>query len=125
MDAVATTNTAAVTIPGLKVRTPGNGRRVWQVEAREAKEQRAVAKLFCSQLGTAVRDAARSAPRLSVRFVRIGGRKLDPTNLVGAMKHVQDGMADWLGVDDRSDWYHWEWPTQEAGECGVRIELRW
>lgn len=35
-----------------------------------------------------------------VHLVRIGPRRLDTDNLVGALKHVRDEVARWLGVDD-------------------------
>jgi hypothetical protein len=117
---------AVVTIPGVKLKTPGNsghGRGHWAVAARHAKEQRAVARLYCSQLGNEVKAALLAGARLKVRFVRIGGRKMDPTNVVAACKHLIDGMCDWTGVDDSSDWYEWLWPAQESGAVGVRIEL--
>jgi hypothetical protein len=115
---------AVVVIPGVKLKTPGNsGREHWAVIARRTREHRALARLFCSQLGTATRDQLRAAPRLRVRFVRIGGKKMDTSNVVAACKGLQDGLCDWLGVDDGSDWYDWQWPVQESGEVGVRIEL--
>ncbi len=117
---------AVVTIPGLKLKAPGNsghGRGHWAVAARDTKEQRALARLYCAQLGPEVKAALLAAPRLKVRFVRVGGRKMDTTNVVAACKAIQDGMCDWLGVDDGSDWYDWQWPAQESGEVGVRIEL--
>jgi len=113
-----------VTIPGIKLKTPGNGREPWYVAAKRAKEQRGAARLACLTLGREVKDTLLALPALRIRFVRVGGRKMDPTNLVGACKHVQDGLCDWLGVDDSSDWYRWEWPVQESGsDYAVRIEL--
>lgn len=118
---------AVVTVPGVKLKTPGNsghGRGGhWAAAARLAKEHRALARLYCSQLGADVKAALLAGARLKVRFVRVGGRKMDPTNVVAACKHLQDGLCDWLGVDDKSDWYDWQWPGQEPGEHGVRIEL--
>lgn len=112
-----------VTIPGVKLKTEGNRREHWAVAARRAKEHRSLARLFCSQVGTATRDRLRDAPRLRVRFVRIGGKRMDRTNLVSACKNLQDGVCEWLGVDDGSDWYVWEWPEQESGDHAVRVEL--
>lgn len=112
-----------VTIPGVRVKTPGNTRAAWQVEYRRAKSERELAKAYVLALPAETLKRLRGAKRLRVTFVRLGGRKMDRTNLVGAFKHVQDGMCDALGKDDASDWYDWQWPTQEAGECGVRIEL--
>jgi hypothetical protein len=54
----------------------------------------------------------------------MGGRKMDSDNLVGSLKHVRDAVAEWIGVDDGSAWWAWEWPAWEPGKpFGVRIEL--
>ena len=37
---------------------------------------------------------------VTVTLTRLGGRKLDPDNLANSFKHVQDGVAAWLGIDD-------------------------
>lgn len=113
-----------VTIPGLRVTTPGNTRRHWAAERKDAAAQRAAGKLAVLSLGRDALDVLRAAPKIRVRFVRVGGRKMDPTNLVSAFKHCQDGMADAIGIDDGSDRYAWEWPAQEPGAgYAVRIEL--
>ncbi len=112
-----------VIIPDLRVNTPGNSRTHWRVEAKRAKQERLLANLACSQLGSKVKKQLLAAKKLKVTFVRVGMRKLDRTNCVGAMKHCQDGMCDWLGIPDSSDWYEWEWPIQERGDDAVRIIL--
>ena len=48
---------------------------------------------------------------------------MDTPNVVSACKGLVDGVCDWLEVDDKSDWYDWQWPKQESGEYAVRIEL--
>lgn len=121
---MADTLRVVIAIPGLRVKTIGNTRVHWRVEAKEAREQRALTIMHCRMIGNNVRDQLRAAKSLKVKFVRIGGRKLDKTNCVGAFKHVQDSLCEWIGVDDSSDWYDWQWPTQESGDgYSVRIEL--
>lgn len=99
--------------------------RQWQARNRRAgaawKAVRAVVRLD---------DLAPYAERLqaggsvAIRFVRLGGRELDPmVNLPSAMKGVEDAFAYLLGVDDRSPLWR---PScgQEAGErVGVRVEI--
>ncbi len=116
-------STFVVILPGVKLKTPTNRRDHWAIGGRRSREERALARMLCSMLGPKVRDELRAAPRLKVKFVRVGGRKMDTTNIVAAIKALIDGMCDWLGVDDKSDWYDWQWPTQEKGEASVRIEL--
>jgi len=62
-----------------------------------------------------------------VTLIRIAPRRLDPSNLVGALKHVQDGVADWIGVDDKHDKivkYEYKQECGEPKQYAVRIEIR-
>ncbi len=112
-----------VILPGVKLKTPTNRREHWSIGGRRSREERGLARLLCAQLGPKVRDELRAAPRLKVKFVRVGGHRMDTTNIVAACKAIQDGLCDWLEIPDSSDWYEWQWPTQEKGEASVRIEL--
>ena len=116
--------TVVVTIPGLQLKSPGNRLEHWRARSRRANSQKDVVRFHLLALGRGVRDRLAAAPRLAVRFVRVGGRKMDSDNLVAALKHCRDALADWLQIDDGSDWYDWRWPTQEPGSgYAVRIEL--
>lgn len=113
-----------IEIPGLRVNTVGNNRVHWRQEAKTAREHRLATQAACSHVSKEARERLLQAKRLRVKYVRIGVRKLDMTNCVGAFKHVQDQMAAWLGVDDKSEWYSWQWPDQVKDKTyGVRIEL--
>ena len=114
-----------VTIPGVRLKTPNNsGRGHWAEIARRTREHRGLARIYLSQLGGEVKADLLASPRLGVRIVRVGGRKMDIPNILAARKGLIDGLADWLGVDDKSDWYDWRMPTQEPGaEYAVRFEL--
>lgn len=63
-----------------------------------------------------------------VELTRIAPRMLDAhDNLPAALKHVTDGIADWLGVDDRDERVTWLQPKQERGAPGqyaVRVVVR-
>jgi hypothetical protein len=62
----------------------------------------------------------------TVVLTRIAPRRLDPSNLVGALKHVQDGFADWIGVDDKHDHivkYEYKQEKGAPKTCAVRIEI--
>lgn len=113
-----------VTVPGLILVNPLNGSwGHWSTKSKRRREQKTLTRLYLSQLGARTREALAAAPALRVRFVRVGGRKMDSDGLVAALKAPRDAVAEWLGVDDGSDWYVWEWPGQEAGAVGVRIEM--
>jgi hypothetical protein len=116
--------TAVVTIPGLALKTPGNRREHWRAVAARARVEKDLTRLALLALGRDVRDRLRAAPRLRVRFVKTGGRKCDSDNLVAALKHVRDALAESFARDDGDDWFEWVWPGQEpGGPAGVRIEL--
>lgn len=111
----------------VRTRTPGNTRRAWQMDWREAKRQRetaaSAAKLALAKLSEAEKLAFFAAPAVVVQVTRFGSRRLDPQNVFGAVKHVIDGVADALGVDDGNEWYDWRLPKQEKGSPMVRVEL--
>jgi hypothetical protein len=66
------------------------------------------------------------APPLVVQLTRLESTQhADDDNAVAALKHVRDGVADWLGVDDGvAGGVLWAY-AQEAtpGRFGVRIEV--
>lgn len=64
-------------------------------------------------------------PPCSVRLTRIAPDALDVTdNNPAALKHVIDGVADWLGINDRSPTVTWECCQEQRAQYGVRIEVR-
>jgi hypothetical protein len=100
----------------LRTRTPGNGRRHWAVDAKEAREQRNVSKLF-------VRGTSRVLPPFPVKvtLTRIGPRKMDQQNLGGALKHIIDGIADAYGVDDGDERWEFIFKQEKNKDYGVRV----
>jgi hypothetical protein len=95
---------SAETLPPL-----GNDRRTKKARAALAKKQRKSALLNCTATNVkrareiARRLAGHEAFRLVVTLTRVfvgHGRSLDDDNLRATFKHVRDGIADWLGVDD-------------------------
>lgn len=115
---------AVVTVPGVAVVSEANRRDHWAVNRKRARLQQEATLLALAGLGKDARDTLRGAKRVRVRFVRIGGKKLDSDNLVGAFKAIRDALAKWLRIDDGSDRLDWDWPVQESGQRGFRIELR-
>lgn len=103
--------------------TGGHWRGKW---ARGAK-QRQVAFLMCSAIlpKTFPSDAI-----FTIRLTRISPRCLDShDNLMSALKHVADGIADAIGIDDGSPRYSWVYaqrkgkPKENAVEILVIIDL--
>lgn len=115
---------AVVTVPGVAVVSEANRRDHWAVKRKRARLQQEATFLALAGLGKDARDTLRAAKKVRVTFVRIGGKKLDSDNLVGAFKAIRDALAKFLRVDDGSNKLEWEWPVQEGGQRGFRIELR-
>mgnify|MGYP001586779957 CR=1 FL=1 len=63
---------------------------------------------------------------LLVDLVRVGPRRLDDDNLAGALKHIRDGVAAALGVDDgdtaRVTWRYGQ--RQDRQAVGVEVTIR-
>lgn len=107
-----------VTIP-VRLVSEANMREHWATKHRRKKQQQAAVKLVF------LTYKVPQAP-VVVALTRIGARKLDPDNLAGSMKHVQDAVADILGVDD-GDEASVRWVYQQRigkrGEYAVEIDI--
>ena len=74
-----------------------NAREHWAVKANRAKVQRLAAKramFLVARLGIHKCDP------ITITITRRGGRRMDDDGLTISAKHVRDGIADWLGIDD-------------------------
>jgi hypothetical protein len=128
---------------GLYLRTVSNDHRSWTNTAKEGKGQvitivRAlgqkfgwptkILKDFPRELLIAAKAAAARKhavkPALDVMITRYAPMPVDPTNRFDAAKHVIDGVARWLGVDDRHDHLvHYEVEQVRLPKYGVKIEI--
>lgn len=61
---------------------------------------------------------------LHVDFVRLGGRRLDSSNLPTATKAVEDAVCWMIGADDGDPRWEPRWYQEPGGLCGVRVEVR-
>lgn len=68
--------------------------------------------------------AAGSGRRYAVTLTRVGKRLLDGDNLQGACKAIRDRIAFWLGADDGSEVYCWEYGQEAGAGYAVRIRIR-
>lgn len=114
-----------VVVPGLKVQSELNRREHWAAVHKRKCLQQVLVRHSLGMLGRECRERLRAAPAVTVRFTRVGGRKMDTDNLVSSFKHIRDAVAGWLEKGDQPG-SGVEWlmpPGQEPGEAGVRIEL--
>jgi hypothetical protein len=74
-----------------------------------------------------------TAGKIAVTMTRIAARMLDPDGPPDALKNVQDGVADWVGLNDRDPTYAFAWRQESSTKerfgatyarvCRVRIEV--
>lgn len=101
----------------LHTHTPGNTRRHWTIDSKEAARQReAVAMALL-----AARSTLPAFP-VAVAFTRHGG-KMDPHNLQGTLKHVIDEVAKFYGVDDGDPRWRFRFEQERSKFHGVGIEI--
>lgn len=109
-------------IPGLVPKTNMNSRVHWGAKKRIAKHERTMARDALK-----LRFRRPSLP-LVVTLTRCSTGYPDSDQAVTSMKHVRDGVADFLGVDDGSDEITWNVERRRVskGEQGtlIRIEAR-
>ena len=96
-----------------------NAREFHLVRAKRAASERGVTKMAVkSRLGKA------SAERWTVTLTRLyKARPFDDDGAVSCQKAVRDGVADALGIDDRSDRVTWQYGQRKAPSYGVEIRL--
>ena len=119
-----------ITIPGLRVVSESNSREHWSVKNRRANGSKSKKKPTLGQRQTVClvlrSKATKPAIPCMIRLTRIAPRKLDQGNIAAAFKHVQDGCADWIGIDDRHDeLVKYEYLQERSGpnEYAVKIEV--
>lgn len=101
----------------VRTRAEGNNREHWRRVWSRRKEHRTSARL----LGRAASEPPTTYP-LVVRMTRVGKRRMDDDNLMGALKGLRDGIADWLGVDDgRTDLVRYEYAQRIGKTYAVEV----
>lgn len=96
-----------------------NTREHNHAKARRAKKHRASAHW-------AMKAAPKPALPVTVVLTRVAPRELDGDNLQAALKACRDGVADWLGVDDRDPRVTWSYGqrTGKPKTYTVAVEVR-
>ena len=104
----------------IKLVSEANVREHWSKKAKRAKEQRGLARM----LTRGINLTWMFPYHVIITRYGPGSRKLDFDNLANSAKHVIDGIADALGVDD-GDTTKITWEVkQERGPYKVRIEIK-
>lgn len=106
-----------VTIPAMKLVSEANTRgHTFAKAGRVAAARGSTSAVLRVLAGPVI------APPCRVVITRVFPHQLDSDNLTGSAKHVRDGIADWMGVDDRDPRVEWL-VAQEKGPAAVRIEV--
>ncbi len=111
-------------LPGERLVCKANAREHWAKTDARTKRQRTNARLVAQ---AKIGKPPPFPVRVVITRVSPGTVPMDKGNLWGAVKAVQDGVADWLGVDDgqaeRAGVVAWE-AAQRRGPwgCEVRVE---
>lgn len=106
-----------------------NLRGHWARRARRAHKQREAARLL---VRAALAPLLQWNPlpaakrKIIVRLTRTGPRQLDSDNLAAALKHVRDGVADALGMDDGDSRLVWLYGQRKGkpNEYAVLVEIQ-
>lgn len=120
-------NSLTLTIP-LETQTESNAKGHWRPKAKRAAHQRSLTVLLTMPLVAKVRRQLEkgSVSAVTVTLTRISPLELDDDNLSSAFKHVRDGVADALGVDDRDRRVRWLYAQTKGAvrERAVHLEVR-
>jgi hypothetical protein len=105
-----------VTIP-IHTVSEANAHTHWRARYKRAREQRDTVQI--------VLRATAAPPGLpcAVTMTRIAPRALDDDNLVGALKHVRDGVADWLCINDRDSRVSWTCAQRRGAARQYAVEV--
>jgi hypothetical protein len=117
---------AAVWVIPLVTASESNGREWRQRSARTQAARKAVSVAFGPHLDALAPFANHyhAGNPICVVLTRLGGKRLDRSNLTVALKATEDAVALFLGADDGDPRWRADW-EQEPGELmGVRVELR-
>ena len=110
----------AVDLP-LRVVSEGNTRGHWARKAERTKQARGLALTMLRAHG----PRWDGTTPLAVILTRIAPCKLDDDNLRSSLKATRDGVADWLGIDDRNPRVRWLYDQEKRAPrtYGVRVHV--
>ena len=108
-----------VTVP-IRTVSEANVRAHWPARAERAREQRHMTRLVLR-----AQSCPRPALPIVVTLTRVAPRELDDDTLRCALKAVRDGVADYLGVDDRHPDVGWLYAQRRGNvrEYAAEVEV--
>jgi hypothetical protein len=110
------------TIP-LRTVSEINSHAHWRARQKRAKAQRSAAFMFTMWFGREMARRVEAGGSLIVTITRIAPRSLDSDNLAGSQKHVRDGIADAIGIDDRDPRVEWRYAQSRGARGQYSVEV--
>ena len=109
----------------IRTTTESNAKGHWRPKAKRAKEQRSLTGLVMLQpiRKAGYRDVLKRSGQLLITLTRIAPQRLDVDNNVSSMKHVIDGIADALGIDDRTTLIDWRFSQRKGKPKEYAVEV--
>ena len=100
-----------------------NAHEHWRHRSNRAKSQRQLVAT-CLNLSVGKPELLRCLGPLDVKITRLAPRLLDQNNYQTSVKHVQDGIAAWLQIDDRHiELVRYIVMQEKSKYYGVRIDI--
>jgi hypothetical protein len=109
-----------------RTRAETNDHAHWRERDKRSKAMRRPTELML-QSRVSARAVAKLELPIHVRITRVAPCLLDDgDNLSSALKAVRDGVADWLGIDDKSTSpVKWDYQQQQRSKAyAVLVEVR-
>ena len=106
-----------------KLENLANKREHWGARARRAKLQRDGAHILTHEALHHERLAWNKDGRLRIDIVRVGKNMMDTDGLTISAKHIRDGIADELAVDDGDPRLIWTYGQRIGKQYGVEITI--
>jgi hypothetical protein len=119
---VAPSWSITLTVP-TQVVSEANQREHWRAKYNRGDIQRTALILAWNAAGLSLGQKPYTRSGVRVRWVKLGGKRLDSDNLAGAFKQLRDCLAGWLGLDDGDERIAWEYAQEPGGPVGVRVTI--
>lgn len=103
----------------MRMENLANKREHWAAKAKRAKSQRQTAFIY-ARAGIGINT---KPPFGMIKITRVGKRRMDSDGLAISGKHVRDGIADALEIDDGDPCFHWAYDQRIGKEYGVEVEI--
>ncbi len=112
------------TLP-IEVRSESNLREHWTMKNKRKREQQMLIKMIFHgkrQCFERWKKAYAAGP-IRITFTKLGGRRLDRSNLPVSFKGIEDAFAWLMGCNDGHE--HWiaAWEQEPGGPVGIKIRI--